>query len=134
MPNKQPLSSITISLPPINPILHSHNKGHWRKKSEAIKTLRAIAKFAVWKQTRTERWKKAEVEYAFFVPDRRPRDEANMVQSQKAAIDGVVDSKLLLRDDWEHLHTRSIRVEINDKKPRVLLRFHCIERVQQKAD
>jgi len=59
----------------------------------------------------------------FFVPDRRRRDEANLIQSCKPAIDGVVDAGVIEGDHWEKLTTGSVRVSIDKNDPRVVLIF-----------
>lgn len=114
--------TITIVLPPVDPKLTGQNKGHWRQRSAAIKGLRDLANALVRLETR-EQWKAATVEYRFFFPDRKRRDEANCIQSQKPAIDGVVDSKLITDDCWTHLHTAGVECEVDRENPRVELVF-----------
>lgn len=116
---------IVIDLPQVNPKLHAHNKGGWRGKSSAVKALRAEARV----KTRNVMpvgytpWPFAVVVYRFYVPDLRRRDLVNMMQSQKAAIDGVVDAGLLVDDDWQHLAIGAVRCVVDRKNPRVVLTF-----------
>jgi crossover junction endodeoxyribonuclease RusA len=117
---------ITIILPPINPKLHAHNTGHWRTKAQHVSHLKALARIATIAETR-ERWERATVEYRFFVPDLVRRDEANMIHSQKAAIDGVVKAGLIPDDDWTRLHIAGVFVAVDRENPRVELRFCKVE-------
>ena len=116
---------MTIELPPVDPRLHAHNKGHWRGKAAATKHLRELAHGLTlqWfgEIGRRESWPAAIIGYRFVVPDLLDRDEANMIQSQKPAVDGVVDSGLIPGDDWKHLHIQAIEVLVG--RPRVELRF-----------
>ena len=117
---------VTIVLPPVSKDLHAHNTGHWRKKSKQIKQLRQLAYFLTRQETR-EHWEAARVTYRFFFPDLRERDEANCIQSQKAAIDGVVDAKLIPKDDWRRLFTAGVVCELDRNNPRVELEFEKAE-------
>lgn len=77
-------------------------------------------------QGRRETWKAAVLDYTFVVSDRRRRDEANMIQATKPAIDGIVDTGLIPDDDWIRLHTRKVQVLI-DKTPCVILTLQQAE-------
>lgn len=63
---------------------------------------------------------KAVVDYQFFVPDKRRRDSANMVQSCKAMIDGVVDAKMIPGDHWEVLRIGRVDVVLGARLEVVL--------------
>lgn len=109
--------AVIIELPPVNARLHAHNKGHWRIKAGPTKALRNLAAGLTAVQMMEQRirrgeWTTAVVDYAFIVPDRRRRDVVNMMQSQKAAIDGVVSAGLIPDDDWQHLTVGEIRVRV----------------------
>lgn len=118
---------IAIVLPPVDPRLHAHAKGHWRDKAKATKQLRDLAfLLAKSKQKRIEGF--CRVHYAFFVPDKRRRDSANMVQAQKAAIDGIVEAGMIGGDHWEVLSIGSVTVHVDKVRPRVELFFEAIER------
>lgn len=117
-----------LDLPPADlKALHAHAKGNWRAKAQATKQLRELAAglTRVWivQHPGHDAWDAALVTYRFFVPDRRQRDEANLIQSQKPAIDGVVDAGLLRGDDWTRLHIRDVIVDVDRDKPRVVLSF-----------
>ena len=116
---------VAIVLPPINPKLHANNTGHWRSKAAAVKQLRQLAQI-VARPFVIETWDRAILHYAFFVPDNRRRDEANMIQSQKPAVDGVVKSGLIADDSWQYLSTGRVTVEIDRGNPRVVLTFERV--------
>ncbi len=89
---------------PIDPRLHAHAKGHWREKAEATKTARNLAKLLAKTGIGNRKITgKAIVSYTFIVPDRLRRDIANMIQSCKPYVDGVVDAKMIDGDHWEAL-------------------------------
>jgi len=117
---------ITITLPPASPKLHAHAKGHWRSKANATKSLRVLAA-VLSKQSRTKLTGCVKVHYMFFVPDRRRRDEANLIQSCKPAIDGVVDAGVIEGDHWEKLTTGSVQVSIDKNDPRDVLIFEEVD-------
>jgi len=121
---------VTLELPPINPKLHSHNTGHWRTKAAAVKELRRLAERKTCKllPPNFDTWPAAIVDYLFVVPTRHRRDFANMIQSQKAAIDGVVDAGLIPDDDWQHLDIGRVSCVVDKLSPRVLLTFRKVER------
>ena len=112
------MDTITIVLPPVNPKLNAHNKGHWRGKAAAVKSLRNLTHALTLEQTR-ERWPAATIQYRFYFPDKRRRDEANAIHSQKAAVDGVVDAGLIPDDDWQHLSIAGVTCEVDRDNPRV---------------
>jgi hypothetical protein len=59
------------------------------------------------------------ISYAFFVPDAKTRDEANMIQACKPYIDGIVKSKLIEGDDWKRMNIYNVTTQIDRKNPRV---------------
>jgi crossover junction endodeoxyribonuclease RusA len=119
--------AVIIELPPVNAKLHAHNKGHWRIKAGPTKALLNLAAGLTAVQMMKQRirrgdWSSAVVDYSFSVPDRRRRDVVNMMQSQKAAIDGVVSAGLIPDDDWQHLTVGTIIVRVT-KPAGVILTF-----------
>jgi hypothetical protein len=117
-----------IELPWINTAeLHAHAKGHWRAKSEATKRARRSAKLIAQDGLNRKQLVaftgKAKITYRFFVPDKRQRDEANMIQSCKPYIDGLVDAGLIAGDDWKKLNIAGVSVEVDQVNPRVELEF-----------
>lgn len=74
---------------------------HWRPKSEAVKRARWDASYAVLEAAGSSlsalRRALADegripLSFRFYVPDRRPRDEDNVIASMKAARDGIADA------------------------------------------
>ena len=63
------------------------------------------------------RWKKAEISYVFYVPDYRRRDIVNMLQQEKASVDGIVDAKLIVGDHWQALELGTVKVVVRKVKP-----------------
>lgn len=120
--------SVTVIVPFPSSKLSAHNKGHWRSKATPVRQYRFQAKMATLEATGgidqpTEPIENAAVVYRFFVPDNRRRDEANMVQMVKPAIDGVVDAGLIVDDCWQHLTIAGVEVAIDRDRPRVELIF-----------
>jgi len=79
------------------------------------------------KPKRFRTWDKAVVDYQFCLATARRRDTANLIQSQKPAIDGVVDAGIIADDDWKHLEIGSVKCEVDRKNPRVVLTFRKVE-------
>lgn len=89
--------------------LHAHNSGSWRGKSSAVKDARLEAGYKA-KAAGEPVAGKAVVDYLFCVPNLRPRDAANMIQSCKPLIDGVVDAGMIEGDHWQALEIGTVRV------------------------
>ena len=102
--------SITM---PIDSRLHAHAKGHWRTKSKPTRQARQEACFLALQTHAKPLSGRVVVDYHFSVPDRRRRDLANMVQSCKPIIDGVVDSGLIPGDHWESLGIGEVSVVVD---------------------
>jgi crossover junction endodeoxyribonuclease RusA len=105
---------ITI-VAPIDNRLHAHAKGHWREKAQATKQARQLAMLLASGGKNRAIAGKCVVDYLFFVPDKRRRDAANLVQSAKPLIDGVVDAKMISGDHWEVLSIGKVDVVLGDK-------------------
>lgn len=112
--------TILLVLPECHAGLNAHNKGHWSKKQILVKALRWKAKTRA-QSCQVKAWEAATIEYRFFFPDAIRRDQANAIQSQKPAIDGIVDSGLLRYDDWQHLHITGVFCAIDASNPRTEL-------------
>jgi hypothetical protein len=119
---------ITITCP-IDKRLHSHNKGYWRDKSAAVKQARQLARLLALEQPVRAIVGKAIVDYLFFVPDKRRRDAANLVQSCKPLVDGVVDSGLISGDHWEVLAIGKVDVVLGAKLE-VQLTFRAVKQCE----
>lgn len=88
---------------PIDKRLHAHNSGNWRQKASAVKQARQLARLLALGASNRKLAGRCVVDYLFFVPDKRRRDAANLIQSCKPILDGVVDSGLISGDHWEVL-------------------------------
>lgn len=111
--------------------LHSHNKGHWRAKAEPVKQARSSAA-ALAKRAGVKLTGPVVVDYHFVMPDRRRRDVANLVQSCKPFIDGVIDVGGISGDHWEVLSIGRVSCEVAtvlgnvEKNVVVVLRFRSV--------
>lgn len=114
---------ITITCP-IDKRLHSHNKGHWREKAVAVKQARQLARLLALDASNRKLAGRCVVDYLFFVPDKRRRDAANLIQSCKPILDGVVDSGLISGDHWEVLAIGKVDVVLG-KQLEVQLTFRA---------
>ena len=119
------MDAATITLPPADAQLNAHAKGHWRAKAKATAEQRALARILAKQQPVTIPGR-CRVHYEFYVPDRRRRDAANLVQSCKAAIDGVVDAGVIKGDHWEVLEIGSVSVFVDKLDPRIVLMFEQV--------
>ena len=113
---------IHLVLPQTDSRLSGHAKGRWQSIRTPTKSLRHLACETALKQSKRILGA-SEVTYRFYVPDRRRRDAANMIHSQKPAIDGCVDAKIIPGDHWEVLSIAKTHVEVDRKNPRVELIF-----------
>lgn len=105
---------ITI-VAPIDKRLHAHTSGNRWDKAKATKQFRALGKLLAMQVGNKPIKGRAVVDYLFFVPDHRQRDAANMVQSCKPIIDGVVDAKMIAGDHWEALAIGRVDVVMGSK-------------------
>lgn len=101
--------------------LNAHNNGNRYARGNAISDRRLegfiVANNAI-NEFQTANWDAFSVEYRFFVPDNKRRDTVNMMQMEKATIDGIVDSGLVSGDHWQVCHVRQPVVEIDKNNPR----------------
>ncbi len=122
---------VEIFLPPTDAKLNAHNKGHWRSKLQAVNKRRAYARLmtrsAMNKFNILEKWKRASLSYRFFVPNNIQRDRVNMMQQEKASVDGVVDAGLIVGDHWQVLEIVSCEVIIRKLNPGTVLIFKRLE-------
>jgi hypothetical protein len=117
--NQRNADDMKITLPWPSSKLHAHSKGsHWGK-SAATKDAREFA-FAICKCGGLKPIVgPVLITYTFFVPDKRRRDAANMIQSCKPYIDGIVDSGLIEGDHWQVMKIYGVDVQIDKDNPRV---------------
>ncbi len=103
--------------------LNAHAKGNWRGKSKPTQEARTLAKFICIDMINAKAIRPIAgpvlISYAIFVPDNRPRDTCNILQSLKPSIDGIVDSGLVEGDSWQQMRVYNVSVAIDRKNPRV---------------
>lgn len=110
---------VTVTCP-IDKRLHAHTNGHWRDKAEATKEMRFLGKLLAMAKGNTAIKGKAVVDYQFFVPNNLHRDAANLIQSCKPFIDGVVDAKMIQGDNWQVLRIGRVDVVLGARLEVVL--------------
>lgn len=118
------MQKLKLTLPWISSKLSAHNKGHWRSKAQPTADARAKAKAIATRlilDGARHLKGKTSVRYLFFVPDNVRRDSANMVQSCKPFIDGIVDAGLVAGDHWQVFRLAGVDVDIDRDNPRVEL-------------
>lgn len=93
-----------------------------------------VAIAAIATQVDTSEWDatnyvmaKATIRYQFYLRTNVRADEANLIQTAKAYIDGCVDAKLIAGDHWQALHIAGVSVDVDAKNPRVELIFERVE-------
>lgn len=122
------MQSVTIELP-FPKELSAQQGGHWRKKSETIKSLKETAYYLALDQVPTRpKLPRAIIDYEFVVSDNRQRDEGNMVYQCKPYVDGLVLAGVINGDHWQVLSTGKISTRIAEKgeKPSVKLTITAI--------
>jgi hypothetical protein len=102
---------ITLTFP-VDPRLHAHTSGSWRKKAVATKQMRTYAYLAAKQSGQTPIHGPVSVTYRFTVPNRIRRDAANMIQACKPIIDGICDAGLIDGDHWEVMRIIGVDVVV----------------------
>jgi len=118
--------SVTIVLP-LPPKILSPNvsiatlRGRYAKAA-AAKRFRQLAKEAIEaEQLESIPWKHATVSATFYHAVMRRRDQDNAMAALKAAYDGLIDSGLILDDNYETLQRESPVFAFDKFNPRVEL-------------
>lgn len=91
------MSSYHISFPPGTPLISANSRDHWTKTAKLTKSLREMA-CALARTKRIPPLERVKIRAIYFPPNHRRRDMSNLFPSVKAAVDGIVDAKVL-RDD-----------------------------------
>ena len=122
---------MTITLPWIDAKLHAHAGGGLWSKIKATKAGRDHAKLICLDMINRKQVHpihgRVLVTYSFFCPDNRRRDEANMLQSCKPAIDGIVSSGLIEGDHWQAMTIYGVFTTIDKANPRVEIRISAAD-------
>ena len=89
-------------------------------KAKAIKKHRQLMCEAIHtEQIETKPWERIQVNVKFYYKTKRKRDQDNAMSSLKSFYDGIVDSGLIIDDDYEHMNRGIPSFEIDQKYPRV---------------
>lgn len=118
--------ALTLPWPPA--ALSPNARTHYMVKARAVRGYRQDA-FVMACATRVESqdWRALSAPVAllvtFYAPDRRARDTDNLIASLKPAIDGIVQSGLLVADDTEALRWEEPLFVLGGKPGRVEVRL-----------
>lgn len=86
--------NVTLPFPPKE--LNPNNKPHWallaRVKKNYRKLCRVLALESGLTPEAVQGWTAASMHLDFYAPDRRRRDDDNMLAAMKAGIDGIADA------------------------------------------
>lgn len=94
----------TVDLPWVPAACSPNARGHWAKKAKAAKGYRGHAGIRTWQAMDSAGIRSADVQSAadehghldlwieFFPPDRRHRDDDNLIAAFKAGRDGIADA------------------------------------------
>jgi len=104
-----PVDKITIVMPFSTLPLRSNQRLHWHKKAELTRQIRYMAKLAAYGFP--EITGPVAVTLIWTVPDKRRRDVGAGSPTLKAAIDGIVDAKVLPADDSTVVTEERCRIE-----------------------
>ena len=118
--------SVTIVLPLPGGLLSPNytvgSSGGRFAKAAAIKKYRRLAEEAVMAENiESSPWGKVSVKAVFYHSLKRSRDPDNSTGSLKAAYDGIVDSGLVVNDDYDHMEREKPTLTIDPNHPRVEL-------------
>jgi len=103
------MSDFIVRLPMTSKVLRPNSRTHWTIKSKAVKRLRSNAKLCFRKDIPCISdpdfipFESITIERRYYFKTRRRRDKDNMNASTKAINDGMVDSGLILDDDWDKI-------------------------------
>ena len=93
---------IKISLSFNKPPITANHRHHWAKKAKITKAIRHEA-FIRAKAARLPRVKHAQIRLFYQPADNRRRDPSNLMPTQKALVDGLVDAGLVPDDTPEFI-------------------------------
>ena len=112
---------LVIELPPGLDLLNANDRIHYRARSKKVEALRSEAFRTAGKNPMT--FGKVKIRCIFRAPDNRRRDTANLYPSFKAALDGLVDAKVLHDDNDKFVTEFTLMRGPNrtDKKSQLIL-------------
>lgn len=106
---------VSIETPWARPPLTSNQRLHWRKKADITREIRQWAGI-LFRAVEFE-GHPVEVELTWFVPDKRRRDEDNLVPTLKALCDGLVDAGVVPDDTPAYMRKNMPRIIHNPSQP-----------------
>ncbi len=114
------MDHVTLTLPVPSPMLSPNARPHYMAKAKVTKQHRqAAALVAMGALNRNEpRWKRASVQLAWTFPDKRKRDQDNLLARCKAYFDGLRDAGLI--DDDSGLTHLPMTIEKGDEAKLVM--------------
>jgi hypothetical protein len=115
------MTSLTITLPLPPKEVRNNWRGHWARKSGAVKQYRFQAHMKALAAMGNQRagWEKAKVHITAYFPTARHLDPTNLIDALKPAFDGLEDAEVILND--KNLWPERPVIVTRDKNPRVEL-------------
>ena len=123
-----PVSSLRVELPYPPAGLSPNSRLHWRAKAQLTAHYREDAGWAAIKarsDATRDNWllrPPVEAHVVFYVPDKRRRDQDNLLAMLKPAWDGMVDAGLLVDDDAAHFRVGAVSIEVGTPRVVVMLK------------
>lgn len=117
------MAKATLTLPFLPPRAVSPNgaHGHWRTHWSARRKLREDT-FMVAMSQQIPAFTKARIQITYVFPMNRRRDGDNYLAMFKGCADGLVDAKVLLADDSEHVsYAPVVFIVDKDRSPRTII-------------
>lgn len=102
------MSAVVIPLPWVRPPLTGNDRGH--TKYQPFGLVKGEARLAIRAARVAPVETIADVSLHWLIPDRRRRDSDNLGATLKAAIDALVQEKVLSDDGWQHVRRTSCEI------------------------
>ena len=117
--------AFTITLPAGMELLNANDRdSHWARRKRITRALREAAGWAARAQ-HIPPLTRARITAVYEPPDRRRRDAPNWYPSFKAAIDGLVDAKVLVDDSDRYV--TALEMKCGERCPRGRIVLHLTE-------
>lgn len=119
------MAQVVADIPWPSGVLSPNSRAHWGTISKAKKRYRSAAAYAVHaagppiQVCMLRDFAKVDVKLSFSPPDKRARDEDNMLASMKAALDGVSDA--LDIDDSQFVLTHEVLPPVKGGNVRITI-------------
>lgn len=102
----------SIAFPPGTELLSANGREHWSKRGKVTASLRQQA-CEIARLKRIPELEQVRIRVLYYPGDRRRRDPGNLYPSAKAAIDGLVDAKVIKDDNYKIV--KSLTMEIPEQ-------------------